>query len=393
VTHAPRRITNLSVGGYNKAMRIVHVVSRSQRRGAERAAVDLAEELDALGHENHLISLVEGMDGTEDATLPALVHSPSLGWGARALSVWRLGRYLARHQPEVVLAHGGSAAQVSIATPTRNRPPVVWQQILPFPDKIARQPRRALWKAVTRGIDGSIALTDDAAAAVRDLGFAGPVWVIPNFRRPHRFEAVDRVAAARALRAEAGVPETTRVIAFVGYLVPQKRPERALDVLEGVRRAGVDAHLVIAGDGPLRPVLERAIAERDLAASVSLLGHRDDVENVFGGADVAIMTSEVEGIPGVAIEAAMAGCPFVTFPVGGVGEVVDDGATGIVLDRPDTALMANRTAELLRDERRRRAMADEARRRSSRFTAHDRVTAYNDALAACAAAKGGNELR
>jgi glycosyltransferase involved in cell wall biosynthesis len=368
-------------------MQILHVVSRSQQRGAERVAVDLADELDALGHENRVISLVAGMDGTEDAALPALVRSPSLSWHVRALSAWRLTRYLARERPAVVLAHGGSAAQVSVAARSRHRPAVVWQQILPFPEKIVRQPRRAFWRTVTRAIDGSIALTGDAAAAVRKLGFDGPVWVIPNFRRPQRFLDVDRDAAARELRAELGVPATTALVGFVGFLVAQKRPERALDVLEQVRRAGVDAHLAIAGDGPLRPDLERGVEERGLASHVTLLGHRDDVEHVFGGLDVAIMTSDVEGIPGVAIEAAMSGCPFVTFPVGDVHEVVDDGVTGVVLPSPDVGLMAEGVADLLRDEHRRRCMAAEARRRSQRFAAHERVEAYADALAACVAAK------
>src|SRR5690242_532560 len=102
-------------------MRILHVVSRSQRRGAERAAVELADELDALGHENHVLALAEGMDGTEDAALPPLVHRSSLGWIARGLSTWKLAQYIDRERPDVILAHGGSATQVAAAARARHR--------------------------------------------------------------------------------------------------------------------------------------------------------------------------------------------------------------------------------------------------------------------------------
>ncbi len=368
-------------------MRIVHLVSRSQRRGAERAALELAEALDELGHDNRVIALVEGMNGTRDAALPPLVGTSSLGWLARGIGAWRFARFLSHERPDVVLAHGGTAAQVAVATPSRYRPAIVWQQILPFPENILRQPRRTLWQTVTRAIDGSIALTNEGAEAVRTLGFAGPVWVIPNFRRPERFYSVDRDAAAEELRARARVPGSVMLIGAVGYLVRQKRPELALDVLTGVRREGVDAHLVIAGDGPLRSDIEHAVTERGLQSHVTLLGHRDDVERVFAGVDVAIMTSDVEGIPGVAIEAAMSGCPFVTFPVGGVREVVDDGVTGLVVERSDTNVMAAQVADLLRDEQRRKRMGIEARRRSRRFALEECVGTYATALGECSAAK------
>jgi glycosyltransferase involved in cell wall biosynthesis len=364
-------------------MRILHLVSRSQRRGAERVAVELAEELDRLGHENDVIALVRGMDGTEDAALRALVGSSSLAWHVRALGAWRLPRYVDQKRPDVVLAHGGSAAQVAVSISSRHRPAVVWQQILPFPPSIRRQPRRAFWRVVARRIDGAIALTSEAAEDIRSLGYRGRVWVVPNFRRPKRFMDVDRSIAADDLRASIGVDHSAALVGFVGYLVEQKRPERALEVIAGVRHRGVDAHLVIAGDGPLAAQLERAIKEMDLESDVTLLGHRDDVERVFGGVDVALMTSDVEGIPGVAIEAAMAGCPFVTFPLGGVSEVVDDGITGLVLERSDVELMAERVAELLRDEPRRAHMGIEARLRSQRFAAHERVEEYAIALEEC----------
>ena len=68
---------------------------------------------------------------------------------------------------------------------------------------------------------------------------------------------------------------------------------------------------------------------------------------MLGGIDLLLLTSDAEGIPGIVIEAQMAGCPVVTFPLGAVASVVDDGHTGLVLARSDTDLMADVAVELL----------------------------------------------
>ena len=67
------------------------------------------------------------------------------------------------------------------------------------------------------------------------------------------------------------------------------------------------------------------------------------------GVDLLLLTSEAEGIPGVAIEALMAGCPVVTVPVGSVAEVVEDGVTGVVMATADPAAMAAAVVSLLDD--------------------------------------------
>ena len=122
---------------------------------------------------------------------------------------------------------------------------------------------------------------------------------------------------------------------FVGHLVPQKQPELAVDVLASMRTRGCPAHLVVAGDGPLRADVERRVGDLALSSHVTLLGHRDDVERIYAAIDLLMITSASEGVPGVAIEAQMAGCPVVSFPVGSVTDVVDDGVTGVVVERSD----------------------------------------------------------
>jgi glycosyltransferase involved in cell wall biosynthesis len=92
------------------------------------------------------------------------------------------------------------------------------------------------------------------------------------------------------------------------------------------------------------------------------------VEQVLGGIDLLILTSDGEGMPGVAIEAQMAGCPVVSFPVGGVAAVVANGETGLVLASHEVTAMADAVSGLLADRERLDGMGRAARLRAARFS-------------------------
>jgi glycosyltransferase involved in cell wall biosynthesis len=361
-------------------IRVLHIVSRSQRRGAELVALELADELDRLGHRNRVVALGPAFDGSQEPGLVPL--GASRGEGARALTAgaWRLRRLLAAERVDVVLAHGGWAAQVAAVGVSRHGPLLVWQRILGLPDKVWDPVRRRWWATVARRFDAAVALTDDQVVELRRLGYRGPVWVIPNFRKSDRFGDLDRTVAAGRLRAEVGIPDGTPLIGFVGHLVRQKRPERSLEVLARLRSQGCMADLVVAGPGPLRPELEAQAERLGVAGSVTFLGRRDDVEWVLAGVDVALLTSDAEGVPGIAIEALMAGCPMVTVPVGGVAEVVEHDVTGLVLDGFDAEQMAEAVGRLLADHHTRAAMSWACGQRADRFSASAAAQAYAERI-------------
>jgi glycosyltransferase involved in cell wall biosynthesis len=294
--------------------------------------------------------------------------------------VWRIRRLLAREPVDVVMAHGGWTPHVVAAAARRAGPLLVWQRILPFADKVWHPVLRPAQQAVVRRFDVAAALTGDMAEEMRRLGFRGPVWTIPNFRKPDRFVDVDRGEAGVRLRSEVGVPADVPLLGYVGHLIEQKRPERLLEVLVLLHRRGCACHLVVAGSGPLADDLLRRADRLGVAGAVSFLGHRSDVEWVLGGVDVALLTSESEGIPGVAVEAVMSGCPMVTVPVGGVAEVIDDGVTGIVLDGYEPAAMADAVTELLADADRRAAMSDSGRKRVDGLSAAGIAATYAERL-------------
>ena len=131
---------------------------------------------------------------------------------------------------------------------------------------------------------------------------------------------------------------------------------------------GVEVHLVMAGEGPRSGAVKLQVGKANLAERVHLLGHVSEVEQVLGGIDLLILTSDGEGMPGVAIEAQMAGCPVVSFPVGGVAAVVANGETGLVLASHEVTAMADAVSGLLADRERLDGMGRAARLRAARFS-------------------------
>ncbi|MDQ1467511.1 MAG: hypothetical protein QOH10_1926 [Actinomycetota bacterium] len=362
-------------------MRILHLVTRSQRRGAELVAVELARGLTSLGHSNQVLALGLGFDGSEDVDLPPLTRRSDGGFRALWLGARALRRHLDIEPVDILIAHGGRAVEAAVLARRRRRPVIVWQRILGFPPNMWRPVRRLRWRAIVQRVDAAVALTPDLGDELARLGFKGPVWAIPNFRDPEPFVAVDREAAAKELRAELDIEPTAGLIGFVGHMIAQKRPDRALDVLVATHRLGERAHLVVAGDGPLRKRFELDVAARDLGPFVHVLGHRADIPQILAAIDVFILTSDSEGLPGVLIEAQMAGCPVVTVPVGGVRDLVDEGETGIVTDGLDPEELAQRVVELLRDPQLRFRLGERARRRAVRFSSTRAAGTYADRLA------------
>jgi glycosyltransferase involved in cell wall biosynthesis len=178
-------------------------------------------------------------------------------------------------------------------------------------------------------------------------------------RRPRVVPDGLAIEPRRAPRAEAraalGLPADAPVIAVLGRISGWKGQDvliRALAEPELERRRAV---AVIAG-AAWPGAEERTVAVRVLARSlgvdhrVRFVGFRDDVENVYGAADVvAVPSTAPDPLPGAAIEAAAAGCAVVASAHGGLPEIIRDGRTGRLVTPGDPGALARAAAALLDD--------------------------------------------
>lgn len=113
------------------------------------------------------------------------------------------------------------------------------------------------------------------------------------------------------VRAELGIPDGVLAVGHIGRFVAQKNHVFLLDVFEGVVRGGLDAVLVLAGDGPLRSEVECRVRELGLSDKVCFLGQRGDANRLYQAFDVFCLPSLYEGFGIVAVEAQVSGLPCV----------------------------------------------------------------------------------
>ena len=297
---------------------VVHVIARMNVGGPASLITHL---LEGLPDQTLLTGAVEG--GEADylelrARATGHVRVPGLGRSVRPTDDARafafLVRELRRRRPDVVHTHTAKAGVLGrLAARVAGVPHVVHTfhghllhgYFSPGVTRAVVQAERALARTTDRIIAVGERVRDDLLAAhvgrVHQYDVIPPGVTVPE--PPSREDA----------RTALGLSEHSRVVATVGRLIAIKRPDRLLEVA----RRLPDVMFVVAGEGPL-------ITETRLTAppNVRFLGWRADVETVYAAADLALLTSDNEGMPVSLVEAALCGTPAVSTDVGSAREVV-----------------------------------------------------------------------
>jgi glycosyltransferase involved in cell wall biosynthesis len=336
---------------------VLSVVTSTERRGAEVAAVQLGDALIERGLRVATVALWPGADDGSGLTSPG-----------RGLDLPTLGRR--RHDPTalaalgrrarsagVVVGHGSSTLPFGAAAATAARRPFVYRSIGDPIYWATSRARRMRAGVALRRADRVVALWPGAAEHLVDLYGLDPdrIEVIPTGVPTIGFvptAPADRPQARRALsehleahRAASGSVDPVAapaldpdrpLIAYLGALSGEKDPGLAIDAMAGLP----DVQLVMAGAGAGRDALA-ARAGRVAPGRVHLIGPLAEPVRLLGAADALVLPSRTEGIPAVAIEAGLCGLAVVARDVGGVAEVVIDGETGVLVgERSPEALAA-----------------------------------------------------
>jgi glycosyltransferase involved in cell wall biosynthesis len=128
-------------------------------------------------------------------------------------------------------------------------------------------------------------------------------------------------------------PSASRpLLSCVGRLSAEKGQADLIDALAIVRRQGVQASLMLAGDGPARESLMARAQALGVSDAVFFLGHVDRPQEVLEASDLSVLPSHTEGLPNAALEALVMEVPLLATRVGGTPEVVVDGESGTLVE-------------------------------------------------------------
>jgi glycosyltransferase involved in cell wall biosynthesis len=350
-----RVIARLNVGG--PALHVSYLTSGLAGRGYDTTLV-----AGDVGRGEASMAFVAESEGVDVVRLAGL--SRELSPVRDAVAAVHLARLIRRLRPDVLHTHtakAGAVGRVAALLAGRRRPRVV---VHTFHGHVLRGYFGAAGSLVFRAIETALARITDSLVAVspevRDelvrLGVApGRKFTVIRLG----IDLEPRVACDEepaAVRARIGVPADRFVVGWFGRMTAVKRTDDLLDALAALRERGVDALLLLVGDGDDRERLERLAHGRGLARSVLFLGYQEDVARWYAACDVIVLTSANEGTPVTLIEALAAGRPVVATRVGGVPDVVEEGVTGFLVRPGDTHAVAERLALLAADPERRRRM-------------------------------------
>jgi glycosyltransferase involved in cell wall biosynthesis len=277
--------------------------------------------------------------------------------------LWRVRRHLAAARPDVLHTHLGTSDFLGgLAARSLRLPAVSTVHVMEWPRDRRNDVKVQLISAARRGCMARvIAVSEPAGRWLLEHRWARPQQLVTVH---NGVTGVPRPGAGRAVRRALGIGEYALVVAMLSVIREGKGHDVAIAAAARLRARFPLLELLIVGDGEERPRLE-ALAARD--GGVTFAGHRDDVMEVLDAADVLLHPSRIDAFPGALLEAMAAGLPIVATAVGGIPDIVEDGATGVLIPPPATpAAVADTLAPLLADAGLRAALARRGRERFER---------------------------
>jgi len=185
-----------------------------------------------------------------------------------------------------------------------------------------------------------------------------------------------------ARKAQLGIPDGAFVFGIVAALRSWKGHQYLLDAFESISTQG-RFHLVIAGEGPQRPLIEKRIT----SDRIHLLGHREDVPQVMAALDCFVLPSYAnEGVPQAVMQAMAMGLPVISTRVGAIDEAVVEGETGVFVPPKDSQALAAAMLDLAGSSEKRNSLGKAGRKiAQQKFSIEKMIDAMEQVFQAAAA--------
>lgn len=278
-------------------------------------------------------------------------RSPASGHNVIALV--KLRKLIRGLRPDVVHGHstiGGALSRIAAAGHARR----LYTPNGFNPSPIVRAAERSLDPLT----DVLIAVSASEAEALQraGLGRRGRIVTIPNGIDLSPPDAGPTPNLRTMLGLAAGVP----LVGTIARLVPQKAPERFVEVGARIVARHPDVHLVLIGSGGLERRVERRVDELGIRAQFHRVPALPDAYRILDQLSVFVLTSRFEGGAYTPLEAMRAGVPVMLSDAVGNRDLVVDGRSGRIVNGDDTEGMAAAVIALLDNPRAGAAMAAEA---------------------------------
>ena len=345
-------------------MKVLHLISGGDRGGAMTHVLSLVGELNTAG-DVRLLCLGDGPLARRAGEL-GLPHSVLPGAFFPGLAGVRAA--VRESGTELLHCHGSRANVTGALLKRELGIPVIStihsDHTLDYLGRpLAKMSYGALNKRALRRMDALVCVSNAMTALYRQRGFS-VVYPIHNgvdFAAPRR--EIPREERGRIL----GLPVSGEDV-IVGAAARLEPVKDLSTLLRGFALAAADrpVKMVIAGTGSEEKRLRALSEELGLAERVFFPGWMEDMESFYAALDIAVLTSRSETFPYALTMAARYSLPMIATAVGGVPELVEDGANGFLISPGDAPALGRGLVKLLSDAPLRRRMGAALREKGER---------------------------
>lgn len=337
-------------------MRVLLIIQRLQLRGAEVFACQLATELQRRGIFVDIVYLFGGEPSDWPfrnlRLIPLNARERNRIWdfgGFRRLAgIIRAGKY------DVIQANAGDTLKYSVLSRMIFKYPgtLIYRNANKMSDFIHGRLHQKFIRWLLKSCDLYVSVSENCRQDLIGItaGAATRSTTIPIGTYLH--DDIETLSISRS----------GPVLINVGTMVPEKNHLFLLEIFNRYLGRGHQAQLWIVGGGPLWSEISQRIESLNLTGRVRLWGYRRDVISVLKAADVMVMPSRIEGLPGVILEAMACGVPVIASAVGGIPEVIEHDRSGYCVHGSDRDEYVGYIEECILNHQKRRQITAAARK-------------------------------
>jgi len=366
MNHESQKI-NILVRGFEKPMKIVHVVDSMEVGGAETLVAQMCHLQRQRGHDPRVYAI--GPLGALGEQLQKDGFIVKANMGIHLLDTARNFYHIFKEtRPDVVHLHNPTPTiYAAIAAKMAGVPRVISTRhsLVAPPRKVVAELKYAV---AARFCDCIVGICDATVSNVKSM---------------------HSIPTRKILRIYNGVTSLHRVVKeqcpqkngftllYVGRLAPVKNHPLLLSAFQQALLSQPGLRLWMVGDGSERKALEALSSELGISAQVTFWGQQMDVAPFFSAADTFVMSSVSEGLPMSLLQAFSLSIPAIVTDVGGMAEVVRLANAGLTVSPKDPAEMTTAMLHLASNDKERLCFSKNAIESfHSHFTLETMLGAY-----------------
>ncbi len=326
-------------------MTILQLVQKPQLRGAEMFASQLATHINERGHRAVIVFVFPG-----NAPLPFTGKTYHLDGSPKKrfwdIKAWRnLAKIIDQERPDIIQANAGDTLKYAVLSKLyfKWKQPIVFRNASTISLYIKTTAAKILNGFFFKYASKIVSVSNTSATDFANLfpQFKERIVTVPI--------GIEKIELNKTGEDNAWQSASKPVLVHVGGFTYEKNHVRLIEIFEGIKKKQPGASLHFIGSGPLQQQIEELVKHKGLEQQVRFYGFRNDAMLFIKNADVLLLPSIIEGLPGVILEAFYCKTPVVAYDVGGIGEVVINNKTGRLVQKDNEEAFVDNVLAALND--------------------------------------------